>query len=142
MSLMPTAIIASSCGICNSLFQININSQFTAITATQTYIANTQYWFVITFNFPTATFVPTFEFTLKINPLYATYFTSADMAQVLKGSFNQNSFATTTTFLSAATVPVAPASTLTLNRGSSLGSSLSTTTTSAYTPALLQQLFK
>jgi hypothetical protein len=92
MSLMPTGILATGCGICDNLFQIDINSQFTGITATQTFIKNSLYWFVITFNFPTATFVPTFEFTVRINPLHATYFTAQDMAQILQGAFSQSSF--------------------------------------------------
>ncbi len=140
MDLMPTGIIATSCSVCNTMFQIDINSQFSGITTTQTFITNTQYWFVITFNFPTATFVPTFEFTVRINPTLASYFTSLDMAQVLRGSFNQNSFPASTPTISAASLPVAP--TTTLSRATTLGANLRTTPTSALSPTLLQQLFK
>jgi hypothetical protein len=92
MSLMPSAILANGCSICNDLFQINVNSQFTAITVTQEYITNTQYWFVVTFAFPSASFVPNFEYTIRINPTHANFFTSADMAQILRGAFNADSF--------------------------------------------------
>lgn len=129
MSLMPTGILATGCGICDNLFQIDINSQFSGITATQTFIKNSLYWFVITFNFPTATFVPTFEFTVRINPIHATYFTAQDMAQVLQGAFSQSSFPSITPTIvnGAGTNPNIPQSPSIPRRGP-LGGSVQTTT--------------
>jgi len=105
VSLLPTAILSGGCSICNNLFTINVNSQFATITTAQQYISNTQYWFVITFSFPGASTVPTFQYTIAINPTQASYFTSADMAQSLTGSFSQSQFntaSTTPTLLTAA----------------------------------------
>lgn len=140
MSLMPTSIIAAGCSICNSMFTIDVNSQFTGITTTQTFITNTQYWFVITFNFPTATFVPTFEFTIKINPIHATYFTAQDMAQVLTGSFNQNSFPAATRTVSALATPTLQRTSVLGARATSLGSS-ATSSTSGVSSSIVNTIF-
>jgi hypothetical protein len=83
MSLMPTAILAGGCVICDSLLLVNMVSTFTAATSSVQYVANSQYWFLVTFDFTGASFIPTFQFTVQINPIYASYFTSADMAQKL-----------------------------------------------------------
>jgi hypothetical protein len=141
MSLMPTGILASNCGICDQLFKVDINSQFSGITTTQTFINNTQYWFVLTFNFPTATFVPTFEYTVKINPIHATFFTAQDMAQVLRGAFNQESFVTSTPAIANAAgdnpnIPKAPAI-----RSGPLGGSVKAATPAGISPALVSQIF-
>ena len=92
MSLLPTGILSAGCTICNNLFTVTTNSQFATITTTQQYVSNTQYWFLITFDFTAASSVPTFEFTIKINPVQASFFTAADMTQLLNGSFSQSLF--------------------------------------------------
>lgn len=145
MSLMPTPILAANCGICDSLFRIDINSQFTAITTSQFYINNTQYWFVVQFMFPTSAFVPTFEFTVRINPLHAQYFTAQDMAQVLRGAFNQESFVTSTPAIANAagsnpSIPTPP-STRSGPLGGSASSSSSSSSPNGLTEQLLSQLF-
>lgn len=60
MSLMPTAILTNNCDICNNLLKINIVSTFATITYTLEYITNSQYWFLITFNFGGVAFIPSF----------------------------------------------------------------------------------
>jgi hypothetical protein len=92
MSLMPTAILSGGCSICNNLFTVTVNSQFATITVSQQYLANTQYWFMLSFAFPDASTIPSFEFTIGINPIHANFFTSQDMAQLLTGSFTQSMF--------------------------------------------------
>jgi hypothetical protein len=91
MSLMPTAILADSCTICNNLLSVQVASTYATITATTEYVANSQYWFVITFNFGATAFIPDFQFIIQINPTYASYFSSADMAQKLTGIYSQTS---------------------------------------------------
>lgn len=92
MNLMPTAILSGGCTICNNLFTVTVNSKFATITVSQQYLANTQYYFMFSFAFPDASTIPSFEFTIKINPTHANFFTSPDMAQLLTGSFTQSMF--------------------------------------------------
>ena len=46
----------------------------------------------MTFNFPSATFVPSFQFDIRINPIHANYFSASDLAQSLNGAFGPDSF--------------------------------------------------
>ena len=92
LSLLPTPILSNGCTICNNLFLITVNSKFSTITTTQQFLNTTQYWWMITFNFTDASSIPTFEFTIKINPIHSNFFTSTDMAQLLIGSFSQSMF--------------------------------------------------
>merc|ERR1719197_524772 len=120
MSAMPSAILANGCNICSNLFTININSRYTDITTTIRYVPNSQYWFAITFEYPKANVpVPTFEYTVRINPIHANFFTSQDMAQVLRGAFNEDSFRAVAT--ASLNIPNAPPNLQ--NRGGSLGGS-------------------
>jgi hypothetical protein len=88
MSLMPTAILTDGCSICNDLLLVNTVSAFTSATTTVEYVANSQYWFLISFSFAGAAFIPTFQFTVQINPIYASYFSAADVAQKLTSSIS------------------------------------------------------
>ena len=94
LSALPQAILADNCNSCDTLFQVDTNSLFTAVTSTQQFVANSQYWFVITFSYSSSTPVPTFEFTIRINPThtYASHFTAQDLAQSLHGAFTPDSF--------------------------------------------------
>jgi hypothetical protein len=108
LSLMPTDILANGCSICDSLLLVNIVSTYSAATASVSYITNSQYWFLITFDFSGAAFIPTFQFTVQIDPLYASSFTSADMAQKLSSTINPQA-ATTSTATSTLATPTAGA---------------------------------
>lgn len=83
ISLMPTSILSTGCSICNNLLLINVVSSYSSITTTIVYVANSQYWFLITFDFSGAPFIPTFQVTVQINPTYASSFSSNDMTQKL-----------------------------------------------------------
>ncbi len=89
MSQMPTGILANGCDICNNLLLINTVSSFSNVVATTEYILDSQYWFLTTFTFPSATFIPDFQFTVQINPIYANYFTSADLTQKISVTITQ-----------------------------------------------------
>jgi hypothetical protein len=91
LSLMPTSILSNNCNICNSLLTVQVVSSFATITTTTEYVANSQYWFVISFNFGAIAFIPNFQFTVQLNPVYAASFSSTDMAQKLAGSYSQSS---------------------------------------------------
>ena len=50
---------------------------------TITYVPSTQYKFLIKFDFNNGVFsIPPFTISVRIDPVYADYFTAADMAQV------------------------------------------------------------
>lgn len=91
MSLMPTQILADGCAICDNLLLVKIVSSFASATASVSYVTDSQYWFLITFDFTGAAFIPTFQFTVQINPIHANYFTAADMAQKLVSAINAQS---------------------------------------------------
>jgi hypothetical protein len=55
-------------------------------------VKNSLYWFLITFTFPGASFVPNFQFTVQINPSYINNFSAADLAQRLSGSVSATNF--------------------------------------------------
>jgi hypothetical protein len=97
MALMPSAILATGCSICNSLFLINVNTKYASIITDQTYVNSTQFWFIVVFNFSGSSFVPDFQFTIQINPNYASFFSAQDNAQVLNGAFSQTQFSASAT---------------------------------------------
>lgn len=102
MSLMPTDILANNCNICDQLLTVNIVSTYSSATASVSYVLNSQYWFLITFDFSGAAFIPSFQFTVQINPIYATYFSSADMAQKLFSAISPQSQSSSGLYQSAA----------------------------------------
>jgi len=42
---------------------------------------NSQYWFIITFDFGAIGIVPVFQYTVQINPIYAASFSTTDLIQ-------------------------------------------------------------
>lgn len=102
MSLMPTQILADGCTICDELLLVKVVSSYASATASVSFVTNSQYWFLITFDFTGAPFIPNFQFTVQINPIHANYFTAPDMAQKLVGAVDAQG---TTPF-----APIAPPS--------------------------------
>ena len=90
MSLMPTQILADGCAICNELLLVKFTSSSISDTIYAEFVQDSQYWFVINFDFSSLSMIPTFEFTVQINPIHATYFTDADMKQKLYMDLSQN----------------------------------------------------
>ena len=85
MDIMPIPILVLDCSICDDLLLVETNSRVATVTATTSYVTNSQYWFAITFNVGTTLFTPSFTFSIRINPTYAQYFSEADMQQKLEG---------------------------------------------------------
>lgn len=90
LSLMPTSIVANGCDICKSLLTVQASSSFATITAATDFVTNSQYWFVVKFTLPAVPFIPSFKFTIQIDPQYAKYFSSEDMAQKITGSYDSS----------------------------------------------------
>jgi hypothetical protein len=45
---------------------------------------------VVKLNLPAVPFIPSFKFTIQINPQYAKYFSSEEMAQQLEGNYDSS----------------------------------------------------
>lgn len=88
MSLMPTAILANGCDICSDLLLVNVASGFADPAITVEFVTNSQYWFLITFDFAGSSFIPSFQFVIQINPIYANYFSAIDMTQKLTSALS------------------------------------------------------
>jgi len=88
LKVVPTSLLASNCAACNDLLLVQIVSAYSSVTSSVTYVKNSLYWFLITFNFGSVAFVPSFQFTVQINPAYASSFSAADMAQQLTGTIS------------------------------------------------------
>jgi len=92
LSQLPVNILVQNCSICNNLFLVNIVSPGVTITYTTQYVLNSQYWFIIVFNYGAVGIVPEFNYTVRINPIHSSYFNAADMAQVASNSINPVSY--------------------------------------------------
>ena len=68
IDVLPATILSLDCSICNTLLQVSINSPFAAVTFTIQYVKNSQYWFVVSFNFNNVAFIPNFSFEISIDP--------------------------------------------------------------------------
>ena len=145
MTALPVPILTDNCAQCNSLFQVDVNSPFTAISVTQEYVANSQYWFLIIFSFPNSnTPVPTFEYTLKINPThpYTSYFTAQDLAQLLSGSFSPSAFPTSQTApVTQAAVATRQIRSFGIRPRTAAGASTASTNDNGINQALINEIF-
>lgn len=86
LSLLPAYFLSTGCVNCGDLFIVTIKPNNLGITYVIDYVVNSQYWFVVEFAYGSAGMTPTFDFQIQINPKYANYFTSVDMASSLNGS--------------------------------------------------------
>jgi hypothetical protein len=92
INVLPNSVLAGNCAICNDIFKVSVNSMVASVQTTQQYVNNTAYWFAVSFEFPGAGFVPTFEYIISLNPAHATYFTPLDMTIVKRGTLSSNDF--------------------------------------------------
>ena len=79
MALMPTGILALDCSICNDLLVVTVDNAVATPSVSVEYVLNSQYWFVITFSFSNFAFIPSFDFTVRLNTAYGNYFSNAQM---------------------------------------------------------------
>jgi len=142
LSIMPTAILTDNCNICNDLLLVNYVSTYSAVNINTEYVINSQYWFIIYFDFNGASFIPSFQFTVQINPLYAQYFNAADMTQKVSGTINPTTGATLFSSIAPATPTSATSVVYKAAVAPSSSSSSSSTATDKLTPAQMYQIFK
>lgn len=132
INMLPTSLLANSCAACDNLLLVQIASAYSAVSTTVSYVKNSLYWFLITFTFPGASFVPNFQFTVQLNPTYINSFSAADMAQRLTGSVSATNF-----YQSAGNPTVG-----TLYSTAASPTTTTTTSVDPPTPTLLYTIFK
>lgn len=94
LSSLPTYFLTTNCESCSDLLLVTIIPNNLGITYTTQYVLYSQYWFIIAFSYTSAV-APNFQFKVQINYKYASYFTSADMAQGLFNSVSPVAYPTT-----------------------------------------------
>lgn len=71
---MPAAIKLTNCDVCYNLFLVNVTIPGVSVSRLVDYIVDSQYWFVITFDYGAAE-ARAFNFTVQIDPTYKGLFT-------------------------------------------------------------------
>jgi cysteine-rich repeat protein len=82
MSYLPANLTANGCARCNSILNVSVISTPVIPIVTVNYITATQFKFVIKFDFNNIVGSFVFNFTVRINSAFASFFTQADMDQV------------------------------------------------------------
>jgi hypothetical protein len=85
LSTLPVYFLANNCANCSDLFTVIISPSMLGVNYSIQYVLYSQYWFVISFSY-SSPITPSFSFDIQINSKYASYFTSADMAQSVTNS--------------------------------------------------------
>jgi hypothetical protein len=85
LSTLPAYFLITNCASCDDLFTVNLSNSKLGLKFAIEYVLYSQYWFVVSFTYNTI-IVPMFDYTIQINPKYASYFSSADMNQVVTRS--------------------------------------------------------
>jgi len=71
LSSMPSALLANGCQSCNDLLYVKYNSTYqVTVNIYSEYVANSQYWFVVYFDFTKSGYFPSFNFTISINSYF------------------------------------------------------------------------
>lgn len=83
LSYIPANITAGGCPLCSSLLNVSVISSPLIPITTVTFIPTTQYKFVAKFDFSGVIGTFVFNFTIRINPSFSSYFTQQDMQQVI-----------------------------------------------------------
>jgi hypothetical protein len=111
LSNLPAYFLANNCAICTDLFTVLIIPNNLGINYSIQYVPQSQYWFIISFSYSSSRLAlginPTFQFTVQLKAMYASYFTPADMAQLLVSQVSSAQYPSTP-------VPTASNSTYTL----------------------------
>jgi hypothetical protein len=95
LTTLPAYFLANNCANCSDLFTVLIIPNNLGITYTVQYVLYSQYWFIISFSYGSSGITPYFQYKVQLNFKYASYFTSADMAQGLFSSVSPVEYPTT-----------------------------------------------
>ncbi len=82
LSYIPSNLTNGGCTQCSNLLRVSVLSSPIIPIVTVNYISSTQYKFVINFDFNRILGSFVFNFTVKLNPSFSSYFTQADMDQI------------------------------------------------------------
>ena len=83
MTYLPFNLTNNACQNCDDILSIGLISSPIIPDITVDFIATSQYRFIAKFDFRGLLGQFVFNFTVRINPSYSSYFTVADMQQVL-----------------------------------------------------------
>jgi len=83
MSSVPLDFLIKDCVDCAKLLRVLVIANGVTVTATVSYVKNSQYWFIIRFDYKDTGLTPVFQYTVQLNPIYAASFRSQDMTQRL-----------------------------------------------------------
>lgn len=82
LSYLPANLTANGCPRCDSILNVSVITSPFIPVITVNYIRASQYKFVARFNFGNMIGQFVFNFTVRINSAFSSYFTQADMEQV------------------------------------------------------------
>lgn len=83
MSSVPIKFLLDNCVDCADLLRVLVIANGVTIKTTVSYVKNSQYWFMISFDYADTGLTPVFQYTVQINPIYANYFRPQDLIQKL-----------------------------------------------------------
>lgn len=115
LSTLPTYFLSANCQDCADLFTVLMIPNNLGISYSIQYVLNSQYWFVLVFNYGSSGITPTFEFKVQLNFKYATYFTSADMAQNVTGSIKSTEYPSAIANITSSTSSISQSASPTTN---------------------------
>lgn len=81
LSYLPDQLTDGGCPNCNEVLLVSVIQAQVIPSFRVNFLPTTQYKYLIEFDFHGIFGIPPFTFTLRINPDYAKYFNTADMAQ-------------------------------------------------------------
>jgi hypothetical protein len=82
LSYLPASLTANNCPQCNNILNVSVLSTPIIPIVSVLYVRITQFKFVITFDFGNILGAFVFNFTVRINPTFASSFTQTDMNQL------------------------------------------------------------
>ena len=83
LSYLPDGLTAGGCPKCSEVLMVSIIQAQVIPSFRVNFLPTTQFKYLIEFDFQGIFGIPPFTFTLRINPDYARFFSTEDMAQLL-----------------------------------------------------------
>lgn len=83
LSYLPDGLTAAGCPQCSEVLMVSIIQAQVIPSFRVNFLPTTQYKYLIEFDFQGIFGIPPFTFTLRINPDYARFFSTEDMAQLI-----------------------------------------------------------
>ena len=78
---VPLQFLLEDCVNCANLLRVNTIASGVQIQHSVSYVKNSQFWFIIEFNYADTGLTPVFQYTVQLNPQYANFFRIQDLMQ-------------------------------------------------------------